>query len=55
VATAQLRLESPAVAGRGDRLILRSYSPADTIGGAVVLDPLAPKRKRSGAAPPDWP
>jgi selenocysteine-specific elongation factor len=51
-AAAQLRLESPAVAGRGDRLILRSYSPADTIGGAVVLDPLAPKRKRSGAAPP---
>ena len=45
---AQLRLESPAVAGRGDRLVLRSYSPAETIGGALVLDPLAPRRGRSG-------
>jgi selenocysteine-specific elongation factor len=45
-ARAQLRLERPAVAGRGDRLILRSYSPATTIGGAVVLDPLSPRRRR---------
>jgi selenocysteine-specific elongation factor len=44
-ALAQLRLERPVVAGRGDRLILRSYSPATTIGGAVVLDPLPPKRR----------
>jgi selenocysteine-specific elongation factor len=51
-AVAQLRLEEPAVAGRGDRLVLRSYSPADTIGGALVLDPLAPKRRRHTAAPP---
>jgi selenocysteine-specific elongation factor len=51
-AVAQLRLEEPAVAGRGDRLILRSYSPAETIGGALVLDPLAPKRRRHTAAPP---
>ena len=42
---AQLRLEDPAVVGLGDRLVLRSYSPADTIGGAVVLDPLAPRRR----------
>jgi selenocysteine-specific elongation factor len=42
---AQLRLESPGVVGRGDRLVLRSYSPADTIGGALVLDPLAPRRR----------
>ena len=41
---AQLRLESPAAAGRGDRLVLRSYSPAETIGGALVLDALAPRR-----------
>ncbi len=47
---AQLRLESPAVAGRGDRLILRSYSPAVTIGGALVLDPLPPKRRGARAA-----
>jgi selenocysteine-specific elongation factor len=44
---AQLRLESPGVAGRGDRLILRAYSPAATIGGAQVLDPLPKKRARS--------
>jgi selenocysteine-specific elongation factor len=42
---AQLRLESPTVAGWGDRLILRSYSPADTVGGAVVVDPLPPRRR----------
>ncbi|MGD8895550.1 MAG: selenocysteine-specific translation elongation factor [Acidobacteriota bacterium] len=47
---AQLRLESPAVAGRGDRLIVRSYSPADTIGGALVLDP-RPRRRRSADRP----
>ena len=47
---AQLRLESPVVAGRGDRLILRSYSPAVTIGGALVLDPLPPKKRRASAA-----
>jgi selenocysteine-specific elongation factor len=46
-ALAQLRLEAAAVVGRGDRLVLRSYSPADTIGGALVVDPLPPRR-RSG-------
>jgi selenocysteine-specific elongation factor len=49
-ALAQLRLEKPAVAGRGDRLVLRSYSPADTIGGALVLDPLPPRRRRADRA-----
>jgi selenocysteine-specific elongation factor len=44
---AQLRLEAPGVAGRGDRLILRSYSPSMTIGGARVLDPLPRKRGRA--------
>jgi selenocysteine-specific elongation factor len=44
-ALAQLRLESPVVAGRGDRLVLRAYSPAETIGGAVVVDPLPPRRR----------
>jgi selenocysteine-specific elongation factor len=46
---AQLRLESPAVAGRGDRLVLRSYSPAETIGGARVVDPLPPRRRAADA------
>ena len=39
----RLRLESPAVMTRGDRLILRAYSPPITIGGGRVLDP-APTR-----------
>jgi selenocysteine-specific elongation factor len=41
----QLRLEQPVVAGRGELLVLRSYSPATTIAGARVLDPLPPKRR----------
>ena len=44
-ALAQLRLESRVAAGRGDRLVIRSYSPATTIGGARVLDPLPPRRR----------
>jgi selenocysteine-specific elongation factor len=43
---AQLRLERPGVAGFGDRLVIRSYSPARTLGGARVLDPLPPRRRR---------
>jgi selenocysteine-specific elongation factor len=43
-ALGQLRLESPLVAVRGDRLVLRAYSPAVTIAGAVVLDPRPPRR-----------
>jgi selenocysteine-specific elongation factor len=35
---AQLRLEAPIVAARGDRFILRRYSPLDTIAGGLVLD-----------------
>jgi selenocysteine-specific elongation factor len=41
----QFRLERPVVAGRSDRLVIRTYSPATTIGGALVLDPLPPKRR----------
>jgi selenocysteine-specific elongation factor len=37
----QLRLEAPVVAVHGDRFILRSYSPAETIAGGVILDPFA--------------
>jgi selenocysteine-specific elongation factor len=32
------RLESPIVAARGDRFVLRSYSPMTTIAGGIVLD-----------------
>jgi selenocysteine-specific elongation factor len=38
-AYARMHLESPAVVTRGDRFILRAYSPLATIGGGVVLDP----------------
>jgi selenocysteine-specific elongation factor len=38
---AQLRLERPVVAARGDRVVLRTSS---TVGGGVVLDPLPPRR-----------
>jgi selenocysteine-specific elongation factor len=39
-AFARIRLEGPAVLTRGDRFILRQYSPPITIGGGWVLDPL---------------
>jgi selenocysteine-specific elongation factor len=51
-ARVQLRLEAPAVVGRGDRLVVRSYSPAATIAGALVSDPFAAKRRRGAAAAP---
>jgi selenocysteine-specific elongation factor len=35
----RLRLEAPAVLSRGDRFILRAYSPPVTVAGGVVLDP----------------
>jgi selenocysteine-specific elongation factor len=44
-AFAQLRLEAPVVALHAERFIIRSYSPAITIAGGVVLDPLASKHR----------
>jgi selenocysteine-specific elongation factor len=38
---AQLRLAAPAVAARGDRVVLRTDT---TVGGGVVLDPAPPRR-----------
>lgn len=38
---AQLRLREEIVAVRGDRFIVRQFSPVVTIGGGEVLDPLA--------------
>jgi len=40
-AFAQLRLQDDAVLVRGDRFIVRQFSPVVTIGGGTVLDPLA--------------
>ena len=39
----QLRLEQPIVPAAGDRLVIRSLAPPDTLGGGVILDP-QPKR-----------
>ena len=49
----RLRLEAPAVLTRGDRFILRAYSPPVTIAGGLVLDPHPPRgaiRTRGGAS-----
>ena len=40
---AQLRLSAPVAAAPGDRFVIRQASPVATIGGGVVLDPLAPR------------
>jgi selenocysteine-specific elongation factor len=42
---AQLRLESPVLTLPGDHFIIRSYSPAITIGGGVVVDSLPRKHR----------
>ena len=39
----RIRLEAPAVITRGDRFILRAYSPPTTIAGGSVLDPAPPR------------
>ncbi|HYM24646.1 MAG TPA: selenocysteine-specific translation elongation factor, partial [Vicinamibacterales bacterium] len=39
----RLRLERPAVLARGDRYILRAYSPPITIAGGVILDTKPPR------------
>ena len=39
----RIRFEKPAVLTRGDRFILRAYSPPVTIGGGAVLDPHPPR------------
>jgi len=43
---AQMQLESFVCVLYGDRFVLRSYSPMETIGGGVVLVPNARKHKR---------
>ncbi len=41
----QIRLEQPVIIQHGDRYILRFYSPMETLGGGMVLDP-RPTRHR---------
>lgn len=43
---AQLRFEEEIAVKRGDRFILRFYSPMETIGGGKILDAAAKKKKR---------
>ena len=47
---AQLVLEKPLAVKRGDRFIVRFYSPLETLGGGVVLDEQAGKHKRYDSA-----
>ncbi len=44
----RLRLDRPVQAAFGDRLILRDASARKTIAGGMVIDPLAPQRRRRG-------
>jgi selenocysteine-specific elongation factor len=47
---AQLRFTSPVTAFAGQRSVLRRLSPAETIGGAIILDPApAPVTRRKPA------
>jgi selenocysteine-specific elongation factor len=43
---AQIRLDAPTAVLKGDRYVLRSYSPVQTIGGGEILNPLPRKNKR---------
>ena len=42
---AQLRFKEPVATRIGDRFVIRKPSPAETIGGGTVLDPVASKHK----------
>jgi len=46
-AYAQLRLEEPAAVRRGDRFIIRFYSPIVTVGGGRIMDAMPAKHKRN--------
>lgn len=45
-AVAQLRMEQQTAMKTGDHFVIRFYSPVETIGGGVVENPNAVKRKR---------
>ena len=42
----QYRLESPVIVQQGDRYIIRFYSPVETLGGGMVLNP-RPRRHKT--------
>nr|WP_312575922.1 selenocysteine-specific translation elongation factor [Sedimentibacter sp.] len=43
---AQLRLEEEIAVRRGDKFIIRFYSPMETIGGGEIIEPVPAKKKR---------
>lgn len=43
---AQLRFAEPVIAHSGQMFVIRRLSPAETLGGGCVLDPMAPKARR---------
>jgi selenocysteine-specific elongation factor len=43
----QLRLEQPVIVQNGDRYILRFYSPMETLGGGMVLNPHTRRHKQA--------
>lgn len=43
---AQLRLEEEIAVRRGDKFIVRFYSPLETVGGGEILEPVPLKKKR---------
>ena len=46
----QFRAEEPFACARGDRFVVRSYSPMVTIGGGIVLDSASERHKRMDPA-----
>lgn len=53
-ARVQLVFEKPVFVVPGDRLILRNAQGTHTVGGGVVLDSLAPERRRRSAERMQW-
>lgn len=45
-AIAHIRLQDPIVAMAKDRFIIRRFSPLETLGGGIILDPDPPRRKK---------
>lgn len=43
---AQLRLEESIVSKKGDKFVLRNYSPMETIGGGIIIDTIPKKHRR---------
>lgn len=43
---AYIKLQEPVVAMAGDKFVIRRFSPLETIGGGIILDPEPPRKKR---------